>query len=238
MTVEVLYPELSNLYGDHANIRYLQASAPDAEIIYTDNRSTPRFVTEKVDMVYLGSMPEREQVLAIQRLKPYVERLRALVEEGMVLLATGNALELFGQYIADGPTKTETLGMFPFYTQRDFENRHNSMFLGQFEEIPIVGCKSQFSFCYGQFPGNFIEVIGGYGNNPKDKNEGFRYKNLFATYLLGPFLVLNPLFTKYLLRLLGHDDTLAFEEEAMEAFQYRKEHLEEPGVNFLVGEHG
>ena len=50
--------------------------------------------------------------------------------------------------------------------------------------------------------------------------------------------MLNPLFTKYLLRLLGHDDTLAFEEEAMEAFQYRKEHLEEPGVNFLVGEHG
>ncbi len=238
MTVEVLFPEMCNLYGDNGNIRYLQASAPDAEIIYTDNCSTPQFVSRRVDMLYLGSMPEQEQVLAVHRLKPHVERLRALVEEGVVVLATGNALELLGEYVADGPTKTEMLGLFPFYAQRDFENRHNSMFLGQFTDIPMVGCKSQFSFCYGDFPGPFIEVLGGYGNNPKDKNEGFRYKNLFATYLLGPLLVLNPLFTKYLLGLLGHEGPLAFEEEAMEAFRFRKEHLEEPGVNFLVGEHG
>lgn len=238
MTIEVLFPELSNLYGDMANIRYLQACVPDAEVIYTNNCHEPQFVTRWVDMIYLGSMPEQEQALAVRRLAPHRERLKALIRDGVVVLVTGNAMELFGQYIAEKTSQTAMLGMFPYYVKRDMENRHNSMFLGRFGEMPIVGYKSQFSFCYGHFPGKFIEVTGGVGNNPKDHSEGFRYRNFFGTYLLGPFLVLNPLFTKYLLRLLGHEDNLAFEKDIMEAFRYRKENLEKPGVNFLMGENG
>lgn len=238
MTIEVLFPELSNLYGDMANISYLQACMPEVEVIQTNNCQEPRFVTQWVDMLYLGSMPEQEQKLAVRRLLPYRERLKEMIRDGVVVLVTGNAVELFGQYITEQAGKTEMLGMFPYYSKRDMENRHNSMFLGRFEDIPIVGYKSQFSFCYGHFPGKFIDVTGGFGNNPKDRSEGFRYRNFFATYLLGPFLVLNPLFTKYLLRLLGHDDHLAFESETMEAFRFRKENLEKPGVNFLMGENG
>lgn len=44
---------------------------------------------------------------------------------------------------------------------------------------------------------------------------------LMATYLTGPLLVLNPPFTKQLLRELGAEDTLAFEEAAMEAYEAR-----------------
>lgn len=239
MILEVLFPELSNLYGDLANVRFFSACAPDIEVVRTDNRSTPRFMTEKVDMVYIGSMPESKQILAVERLKPYADRLRELIEDGTVVLATGNAMELFGEYIADGDDKTPMLGLFPYYAERNMHARHNSMFLGQFEDFRIVGYKSQFSFCRGSlkdFP--FIRVLGGVGNAPDDEFEGLRYRNFFATYLLGPLLVLNPLFTKYLLRMLGHDDALAFESEAMEAYRFRLEHLEEDGVNFLMGEHG
>ena len=239
MTLEVLFPELSNLYGDLSNIRFFTACAPDVEVVRTDNRSTPRFVTEPVDMLYIGSMPESKQLLAVERLKPYVDRLRELIEGGTVVLATGNAMELFGEYIADGDERVPMLGIFPFHAERKMHARHNSMFLGEFEDFRIVGYKSQFSFCRGSFAEYpFIRVIGGVGNAPDDTLEGLRYRNFFATYLLGPFLVLNPLFTKYLLRLLGHDDALAFETEAMEAYRFRLEHLEEEGVNFLMGEHG
>ena len=239
MILEVLYPELGSLYGDAANVRYLQACAPDLTVVQTENRTTPRFVTERVDMLYLGSMTESGQALAIERLRPYTDRLRALIEDGVTVLATGNALELFGEYIADGEQKTPALGLFPFHADRRLEAaRHNSMFLGQFEDMRIVGCKSQFSFCRGRFEHPFIRVIGGYGNHPGDPFEGIRYRNLYATYLLGPLLVLNPLFTKHLLRTLGLSDALAFEEEAMEAYRFRLEHLEQPGVNFLQGEHG
>lgn len=239
MIIEVLYPELCNLYGDSANVRYLKACVPEAEIVYTDNRSQPRFVTEKVDLVYLGSMSEPSQALAVSRLLPYVERLEQIIREDTVVLCTGNAVELLGLYIEDPDGRTEDmLGLYRFYAQRDMDHRHNSMFLGSFGEIPVVGAKSQFSFLCGEFPGAFVRVKGGYGNAPEDPNEGFRDHNLFATYLLGPFLVLNPLFTKYLLGLLGVDRPLAFEKEVMEAYAFRKEHLEEPGVKFLMGEHG
>ena len=240
MIVEVLYPEFGNLFGDMANMRYLQACAPDIEFVYTDIRSTPRFVNERVDMLYLGSMPERKQVMAMEQLKPHVQRLKELIEDGVVVLATGNAMELFGQYISDlgdnCGNKTEMLGLFPFHADRKIQEiRHNSMFLGDFDGIAMVGCRSQFSFCRGEFTHPFIQVRGGCGNSPEDKTEGIHYKNLFATYLLGPLLVLNPQFTKYLLRLLGHDDTLAFEQQAMEAYQLRLSQLEDPNANFHIG---
>lgn len=236
MIIEVLFPEFSNLYGDMANIRYLQACAPDAEFVFTDIYSQPRFVTAHVDMLYLGSMPERKQEIAVEKLMNHVQRLRELIEAGVVVLATGNAMELFGEYISDSGNKTPMLGLFPFHADRKIQEiRHNSMFLGDFDEIPMVGCRSQFSFCRGDFSHPFIKVRGGCGNSPEDHTEGVHYKNLFLTYLLGPLLVLNPLFTKYLLRLLGHDDTLAFEKEAMEAYKLRLSQLEAPGANFHIG---
>jgi CobQ-like glutamine amidotransferase family enzyme len=238
MKLEVLFPDLSNLYGDMSNIKYLQACAPDIEIVYTDNRDTPLFVSERVDMLYIGSMPESKQELAITRLTPHADRLRELIEDDVILLATGNALEIFGEYIADGERRIPALGFFPFHAERDMQNRHNSMFLGKFGDIKIVGNKAQFSFCYGKFEHPFIEVTGGYGINPDEKFEGVHYRNLFATYLLGPFLVLNPYFTKYLLRLMGHDDALAFEKEAVDAYDFRLKKLEMPDARFLMGEHG
>ena len=59
MRVEVLFPEFCNLFGDTGNIRFLKASAPDMEIINTDNCSVPYFVDNDVDMIYIGSMSER-----------------------------------------------------------------------------------------------------------------------------------------------------------------------------------
>jgi CobQ-like glutamine amidotransferase family enzyme len=61
--------------------------------------------------------------------------------------------------------------------------------------------------------------------NPDTKREGLYRNNFFATYSLGPYLIMNPLFTKYLLRLLGLDDTLLFEKEIIEAYEYRRDEL-------------
>ena len=238
MTIEFLFPEFCNLYGDQANIRYLKACAPDIEILYTDNRSVPKFADTAVDMIYMGSMPEDKQILAIQRLEPYKPRLKDLMEQGTVFLITGNAMEILGEYIADSREKVTALGLFPFHADRNYKKRLNMICWGQFRDMKIVGYKSQFSVCRGTFPAPFIEILGGFGNDETDRNEGFTYKNLFATYLLGPILVLNPPFTKHLLRLMGHDDTLAFEQEAFEAYNFRVKQMEDPEAVFSMGEHG
>ncbi|MBQ1409918.1 MAG: hypothetical protein IIY94_01395 [Oscillospiraceae bacterium] len=238
MRIEALYPEFCQWFGDSENVRYLRQCLPEAELVETASDQTPAFLDGSVDLLILGSMTERQQLAAVQRLTPYKDRLLECIDAGMAVLATGNATELFGEYIEENGVRYPMLSLFPFHAQRDQEHRHNSMFLGEYEDTKIVGYRAQFSFLQGDFPGKFIHVLGGCGNSMGDPNEGFRYKNLFATYLLGPFLILNPPFTKYLLRLLGQKDTLAFEKAVTEAYAYRRDHLEMKEAKFFFNESG
>ena len=58
------------------------------------------------------------------------------------------------------------------------------------------------------------------------KVEGVKRNNFFGTYLLGPFLISNPLFTKELMKKLGVENpVLPFEEDIMEAYNVRLEEL-------------
>ena len=57
--------------------------------------------------------------------------------------------------------------------------------------------------------------------------EGIKKRNLLATNLLGPFLILNPIWTKKLFKKLGYEKDLPFEKELMDAYQKRlEEYLE------------
>jgi len=47
MKIEVLYPEVGNLFGDLANISYLEKCV-DAKVIYTSLKDKPKFLTEKI----------------------------------------------------------------------------------------------------------------------------------------------------------------------------------------------
>lgn len=238
MIVEILFPEFANLYGDTANIRYLKQCAPDITFIETHNNTEPFFVKNHIDMLYIGSMPESTQLVSIEKLSPYLPKIKELIENDTLIFCTGNSIELFGEYIEADGKKFPALGIFPFHAERVDNVRHNFLFLGEFEDMKIVGHKSQFSLLYGDFDHSFIKVNKGMGQNLEDKSEGIHYKNFFATYVLGPFLVLNPYFTKYLLRKLGHDDTLKFEKEIFEAYNRRLKELEQDNAYINIGYHG
>ena len=67
-----------------------------------------------------------------------------------------------------------------------------------------------------------FQVEKGVGLNKKCKYEGVRLHNFFGTYLLGPLLIDNPHFTKYLLQCMGvQEPTLAFEDAAQSAYGAR-----------------
>ena len=101
-------------------------------------------------------------------------------------------------------------------------NRYNGVNLGQFENIPITGFRSQFSFLYGDNSNYaFINCERGIGINPNSKYEGMRKGNLICTQLLGPILPLNPLLCEYILGLCGANVPAAYREEAMAAYQQR-----------------
>lgn len=235
LKIEVLFPEICNLFGNMYNIKYLEKSIQDIEIIYTSLTDTPKFVDEKVDMIYMAPMTENSQELVIEKLKPYTDKIKNLVEQNQLFLVIGNALEVFGKYIEneDG-SRIEGLGITDLNAKREMMHRYNSLFLGRIEDIKIVGFKSQFAMSYGDNSSKYLfDVLKGSGINEQSKYEGVRINNFMGTYVLGPILVLNPNFTKYLLKLIGIKDTkLAFEEEAVNCYNIRLKEFENPETNF------
>ena len=235
LKIEVLFPEICNLFGNMYNIKYLEKSVQDIEIIYTSLTDTPKFVDEKVDMIYMAPMTENSQELVIEKLKPYTDKIKELIEQNQLFLVIGNALEIFGKYIEneDG-SRIEGLGITNLYAKRDMMHRYNSLFLGKIEDIKIVGFKSQFAMSYGDNSSNYLfDALKGPGINEASKFEGIRINNFMGTYVLGPILVLNPYFTKYLLKLIGIKDiNLAYEEEAESCYKIRLKEFENPETNY------
>ena len=229
MKIEILYPEVNNLYGDLANIEYL-AKCTDCEIINTAVFTEPAFIKEDVDLLYMASCTEKGQTLACKSLLPYKEELVKRIKDGKVTLFTGNALEILGKYIEnDDKTKEEMLGIYDYYAVRRMLKRHNSLYLGKFQDKEIVGFKSIFAFTYGYNGEYLFDTERGIGNNDKTMNEGVKDHNFMATYITGPLLILNPDFTKYLLKLLGvNNPSLAYEEEAYEAYNERVKQFKDP----------
>ncbi|MGN0526210.1 MAG: hypothetical protein ACI4IF_02130 [Acutalibacteraceae bacterium] len=226
MKIEVLYPEICCLFGDKANMRYFELCLPEAEFIKTPVSEMPKFLTEDVDMVYFGSCSESNQERILSRLKGHEDRIKELINKGVVFLMTGNTFEIMGDFIetSDGD-KTDGLHIVSFNAKRTIPKRNNSLFLGEFEGMEIVGYTSRFSHSYNiKAEDAFINVTKGYGSFIDSKTEGIRKNNLYGTYLLGPFLIQNPLFTEYLMKKLGIENPkLAFKDEIMKAYEVRLE---------------
>ena len=226
LKVEILFPEFCNLYGDISNIKYLKKCMPKANFHETSFDEEPKFAKEQVNLIYLGPMTESMQEKVIAKLKPYTERIKELINQNVIFLITGNALEIFGNYIEneDG-SKIEGLGIFNIYAKRDMLHRHNSIFIGEWENLEIVGFKSQFTMSYGENEENyFAKVQKGIGINKDSNLEGIQKNNFIGTYLIGPILILNPLFTKKLIEKMGLKEAkVSFEEDAVAAYKQRLE---------------
>lgn len=216
MKIEILYPEIANLYGESGNINYLKKCFSNEKVKEIHINDKPIFDYKEIDLIYMGSMSEKNQELIIKKLLPYKESIKEYIENNHIFIVTGNALEIFQQYILDGNQKIECLGIFKGYAVRNYEKRHNSLFLGDYDGIKIIGHKSQFTFSYDS-NNSFISRVRGVGMNKEDNNEGIKYKNFYGTYLLGPFLIFNPDFTKKILNL----KTLPYEKSIYEAYNIR-----------------
>ncbi len=227
-TIEILFPEFCNLYGDISNMKYLQKCIPEANFIETNFGEDPAFVKNDVDLIYMGPMTEKMQEKVIEKLKPYKQRIEELIEKNTVFLITGNAIEIFGKYIENEEgSKIQALGIFETYAKRNMMKRHNSNFIGKYEDVEIVGFKSQFTQSYGKNEENyFAKVEKGIGINPESILEGIQKNNFIATYLIGPILILNPEFTRKILEKMGIEKpNIAFEQDVKNAYEQRLKEL-------------
>ncbi|MFA5341142.1 MAG: glutamine amidotransferase [Clostridia bacterium] len=195
-----LYPDILNLYGDLGNIITLQKRLLSRGIDCSiDNISVKDNLNiEDYDIFFIGGGQDFEQEILLEDLlvnkKPLI---KAAVEENKTFLAICGGYQLLGNYYKtwDGITlefvgalnvntigdKKRMIGDY-IYTCEDekgsfdvvsFENHSGKTYLSK--EIKPLGT-----------------VIIGNGNNGKDKTEGVRYKNVFASYGHGPLLPKNP----------------------------------------------
>ncbi len=234
MKVEVLFPEVANLYGDLMNVEYLRRSCGDIEVVNTSLRGEPLFMRERPALIYMGSATEEGLTLAAEALRPCRERLRELIEDGHLFLITGNALELFGEGIeADNGWSLECLGLFPTRAKYTMMSRYNALYLGKYGDMDIVGFKSLFGHSYGEVEPLF-ETLRGDGLNESVNGEGICRNGFMATYLTGPLLVLNPPFTRALLRRMGvAEPRLAFEDAAMALYRQRVAQYSDPNTGIV-----
>lgn len=223
--IEVLYPEYNNLYGDRGNAEYLEKKLKNAgyevEIVKTNLFDEPRFVNDEVDILLIGPCEEKHQLIEIEALKKYRDAINNRIEKGGIILATGNAFEIFGDYIEDAKgEKHECLKFFPYYAKQFSRLRYNDCSVGEFEGMEITGFKNLLSHSYGENPAPFLKMKKGAGMNKETDIEGVHKNNLFATYHTGPILPLNPKFTEYLIRLVDEsyvDVPFKFEQKAYES---------------------
>lgn len=237
LVFEALFPEVANLHGDLANLRYLQQCRPDARLATTALTDTPAFVTDHVDLVYLGPLTETGQLKAIERLRPHRARIEALIEAGTVFLFTHNAVEVLGTRIRNDDMGYDRpgVGVFELESRLEMFGRYSGKVMGALPELgvahPIVGHKSQFSMVTAdaRLPG-FLTAERGIGRNRRTRVEGVRRGNFIGTSLLGPILVTNPAFTRHLLTLLDPDSEprLAHEELATRAYEARLADFRDP----------
>ena len=128
------------------------------------------------------------------------------------------------KYIIDG------VGIYNTVAVRDMLSRVNEYAYTKYNDIEIFGHIFSFTRSYvldkisdNEKIGYFGEVIRGKGMNETAKYEGIKYNNFYATYILGPFLLLNPVFTKYIFSKIGYNEKIYLEDKLMNAYEKRKE---------------
>lgn len=238
--VELLYPELGNQGGDNGNAMYIEACLSAEQIVRTSHNDKPYFVDNDPAAIMIGGTTEAQQELIVSRLMSYRERLIELTDAGVPMLFSGNASELLGAKIirSDG-SSFEALGLFDFVTRRYMPKRFHDVQVGVFnpgngaDPFDVVGFKMQFTLTEGDNSDcYFIENRVGFGINKESKLEGFRRNNVIATEIIGPLLPLNPLLTRWFLDAMGKQDAaLAFEEEAMAAYEKHAREMVYPGMH-------
>lgn len=220
--IEILFPEVANLYGELGTINYLKQAFKNESLILTSFDERPKFANEEVDMIYIGPMSEKWQVPVISKLLRYKDRLKGLIEADTPIIAINTGFEIFGSHILERGKEIKALGMFDFYTEHDFSRRYNQKMLLELGTDTVVGTKSQFSrvFNIGEEKA-WMRVIKGGGNNPQSSLDGLSYKNFRGTHLLGPALLCNPSLTKLLYSMLRIESEPLYQEIIAENYRER-----------------
>ncbi|NPV93295.1 MAG: glutamine amidotransferase [Firmicutes bacterium] len=210
-----LYPEILNLYGDTGNIRILQQRSTWRGFQTEVDRVQPgqELDFSDYDLVFLGGGADFDQVLAAQDLEQKRGSLESAVQDGLVILAICGGYQLLGRYYKNQTGEiVPGIGLLDVYTEAGAKRMKGDVLVeldqGIRAEIDDVGARPGTLVGFENHSGRTYlgptvrplgRVLKGGGNNGEDRCEGAWCKNIFATYLHGPFLSKNPHFADLLI---------------------------------------
>lgn len=199
-----LYPESMNLYGEYANLAVLRRHLEAMDITVTVTNCTSEDIPDfsAANMIYMGAGTERSQKAVLLGLTHHAEGLKAAIEEGTVVLFTGNAMETLGASVTDAKGKVwKALGIADFTTvETDKRTPEDVVATPALWDAPLVGFMNKCSTTSGITTPLFSKLPLGFGNDTKNGAEGYVSGNVFATHITGPVLVKNPDFLDLIIR--------------------------------------
>ena len=180
-----LYYDLLNLYGDSGNLKALTCHLKECGVSVTVDRFAlgDRYDPEEYDFLYIGSGTQHNLLLALDDIVGYRKELQAYQQNGGILLATGNSLELFGKEILTNETVREALGLFDFTVTQGERVVRDVCVPCELVENDLLGFENHS----GSIPAQQPILVSG---------------NFYLTYLIGPLLVRNPQLNDYFIQKL------------------------------------
>lgn len=216
-----LFPKLLSLYGEYGNVAILKHTLEKkGHTVTVTQCEDGKADYTAYDFIYIGSGTEDNLMVALERITPYADAVKASIASGKVWLATGNAMTLFGETVKRGEAEVSGVGAFSYKTTIDDAKRYLGDVLTA-EEPPSLGFIN--TSCVYKGIENPLLTLGlgkNLGNDKASAADGIREGNFFGTQLIGPFLVKNPHFLQEVYTLLtGEELELSAENYICKAYQ-------------------
>ena len=232
-----LYYDLLNLYGENANTRSIKYNLELNNIkTKVDLKSINDNINfDKYDIIYIGSGSEDNIELVIKDLLKRKDDFVKYINSNKYLFLTGNSMCLFGKYIDTLNGKIDALDIFDYYTEYIKEGldktANKTTILGEIKadcnliNKKIIGFQNRCDLIHNVKTPLFKTDIN-YSNDLKNKNEGFTYKNVYATHTIGPLFIRNPYLLDYFLNKICKEKELKYNSLDKTAKDAYKKYLE------------
>jgi CobQ-like glutamine amidotransferase family enzyme len=232
-----LYYDLLNLYGENANTRSIKYNLELNKIkVNIDLKSLNDEIDfNKYDLIYIGSGSEDNMKLALQDILKRKKEIKKFIESNKYLILTGSSMDLFGKHIKTLDDKLDALNIFDYYTEylteTNLKNAAKNRVVGEIKATTdlinetIIGFQNRCDLVHN-IKTPLFKTQTQYSNDLTNEEEGFTYKNVYATHIIGPLLIRNPYFTDYILAKLCNDKNLKYKSLDETAKTAYKKYLE------------
>jgi CobQ-like glutamine amidotransferase family enzyme len=214
-----LYDDLLELYSDSGNIQILKKRCGARNIKLNVHKMSLGSVDnlDKMDMIFIGGGSDREQKILVDDLNKHRKKIIESIDKNVVMLLICGGYQMLGSYyLSQNGARVECMGIFDYSTKVIEGNERATGYIGlqtKIDSAPmLVGFENHSGETFlGEMGQPLGEIVFGIGNNHYDKNEGFRYKNCFGTYVHGPLLARNVDFADYLITLMLQKNNINME---------------------------